>query len=105
MGRLEGAEAYVTAMAALLELSPDVMIEMLYYVTVQKHGFVGVGHTFGTFAAAGGPFEFFSILIVHVRDGRLAGAELFEVDDFERALARFADLRPPGKGTHHLGAA
>ena len=95
MGRLEGADEYIAAMAALFELSPDVLIEVMYYVAVEKHGFVAVAHTFGTLAATGGEFEFVVVQLAHVRDGQPVGGELFEIEDIDAALARFVALRPP----------
>jgi len=50
-----------------------------------------VGHTFGTLAD-GGAFEFIWVLLALFRGGRLAGIELFELEDLETARARFDAL-------------
>ncbi len=38
LGRVEGADAYVAAMAALFEQSPDAILEALYEVAVERYG-------------------------------------------------------------------
>src|SRR5262249_49431854 len=92
-GRLEGRDAYVAWLAALFEdLSSDAIIEPFYYVATGEHGFVAVGHTFGTLAE-GGAFEFVWAQVGVHQGGRLVAAELFEVEDVDRARARFEELR------------
>ncbi len=94
MGRLEGAETYLAALAALFAEAPDAIIEPLYWLAMEKHGFLAVGHTFGTLAE-GGEFESVYVqLALFSADGRFAGAELFEVEDLDVARARFEGLRP-----------
>jgi hypothetical protein len=90
-GRIEGADGYVAWIAALLEGSPDAIMEHLYYVAVETHGFLAVSHTFGTLAQGG---EFESVFAVVAGPGR---TELFELDDLDRARARFEEL---GAGPH-----
>ncbi len=82
-----GADEYVAFLRALFEQSPDVQIEPLYYVAVEKHGFVSVAHSFGTLAD-GGPFE--SVFVQLVTP---LGGELFDLESLERARARFEALR------------
>jgi hypothetical protein len=55
-GRVEGADACVAWIATLLEASPDVIMEPLYYVAVERHALVSVSHDFGTLPD-GGAFE------------------------------------------------
>jgi hypothetical protein len=91
-GRVEGADAYTAAVAAFFELSPDLTIgEPLYYLAVERYGALYVGHTFGTLAE-GGEFETVYVAIVLYGNDRPLGAELFELEDLERARARFAEL-------------
>jgi ketosteroid isomerase-like protein len=92
-GRLEGAGVFVAWLAALFEQSPDAMIETIYYVATDKHGFVAVGHTFGT-NAEGGEFESVFVQLLRQQGGRAVSAELFELDDLDVARARFEQLRP-----------
>jgi hypothetical protein len=42
--------------------------------------------------AEGGEFESFSVRLWLYRDQRVVQVELFELDDLDRALARFAEL-------------
>ncbi|HXJ34498.1 MAG TPA: nuclear transport factor 2 family protein [Candidatus Eisenbacteria bacterium] len=90
-GRLEGRDAYLAWLAALFAESSDAIIEPFYYVATGEHGFVAVGHTFGTLAE-GGAFEFVWAQVGFNRDGRPVAAELFEVEDLDRARARFEEL-------------
>jgi ketosteroid isomerase-like protein/tetratricopeptide (TPR) repeat protein len=85
--RLEGADAYVTWLGALFAQSPDALIEPFYYVAADEHRSLCVGHTIGTLAD-GGEFE-----LVWVQLTTPGGAELFDLDDLERARARFEELR------------
>ena len=86
--RVLGADEYIAFLGALFEQSPDVQIEPLYYVAVEKHGFVSIAHSFGTLAD-GGPFEsVFAQLVTP------SGVELFELDDLELARTRLRELRP-----------
>ncbi len=93
IGRVEGADAYVASLAALYELGPDVRLHMLYQVAQAQYGFVSVAHSFGT-NAEGGAFEAVFVALSLSRGGRQVGAELFELDDLDAALARFEELRP-----------
>jgi hypothetical protein len=93
MGRLEDADAYVAALGALFEESPDAIIEPLYFVAIEKHGFITVAHTFGTLRE-GGEWESVYVQLAHHPGGALVGAELYEVDDLDVARARLEELRP-----------
>jgi len=90
-GRLEGRDGYLAWIATLFERSSDAIIEPLYYVATGAHGHVAVGHTLGTHD--GGEFESVFVQVVFYRDDRRAGAELFELDDLDAALARYEALR------------
>ena len=92
-GRIEGADQYVAWLGALFEQSPDAIIEPLYYVATEPHGFLAIGHTVGT-NTAGGEFESVFVQLGLNRGDRPIGAELFEVEDLDLARARFEELRP-----------
>jgi tetratricopeptide (TPR) repeat protein len=91
-GRIEGADAYVAWLGALFEQSPDALIEPLYYVATEPHGFLAVAHTIGT-NTSGGEFESVFIQLGLSQGAQLAGAELFEIEDLDIARARFEELR------------
>jgi hypothetical protein len=80
-------------LAALWDESPDASTETLYYLAFAEHGALNVARMFGTLAD-GGEFESLFVRIGLFRDGQFAGAELFELEDLDRARARFEELRP-----------
>jgi hypothetical protein len=84
-------EAYITSLAALYELSPDVRLEPLYSVAGAAHGRVDVMRWVGT-NAEGGEFESVFVRLILFRGDRLAGLEQFELEDLDQALARFEEL-------------
>jgi len=92
-GRIEGIDAYFAYLGALFEESPDAVVESLYYVATSAHGLLDVGRIFGTLAG-GGAFESPFVRVSSFRDGRIIGAELFEIDDLDAARKRFEQLRP-----------
>jgi hypothetical protein len=92
-GRLETADEYMAALAALLELSPDVASTPLYVVATAEHGTLTVGHTFGTLTS-GGRFESVWVALMLMRGERPIGMELFEVENLDCARARLEELRP-----------
>jgi hypothetical protein len=93
LGRLESAEDYLAAVAALFEQAPDVIIEQLYLIAEERHGSLSMTHRFGT-VVDGGAFESVFVQLARYRGDRLVGLELFEPEDLDTARARFADLRP-----------
>jgi hypothetical protein len=99
VGRLEDRDAYLASLAALWELSRDVMLEPLYVVAVADHGRLYVCRWFGTNAEGGG-FDAVSVCLALAREGRPAGLEMYELDELDAARARFEALRPaPAPGT------
>lgn len=92
MGVIGDADEYVASVVALYEQSPDATVDVLYHVAVAEHGSLSVGRTFGTLRD-GGPFESVFVRLNRYEDGRSLGGELFEIDQLERAKARFEELR------------
>ena len=91
-GQVEGAEAYVASMAMRWDLAPDVQLdEIPGGLAHTQYGGVGLGRAFGTLAD-GGAFETSVVSVAVVERGRIARLELFELDDVDAALARFAAL-------------
>jgi ketosteroid isomerase-like protein len=93
VGRLGNADDYVASLTALWDESPDVSTETLYYIDFAEHGALNVGRMFGTLSG-GGEFESLFVRLACFRGGQFVGAELFELEDLERARARFEELRP-----------
>jgi hypothetical protein len=91
MGRIEGADAYVASLAALFEQTHEVMFGVLYTIARADHGTLGVAQTFGRLVD-GGEFESVYLQISRVESGRLVGVEFFELEDLDRARARFEEL-------------
>jgi hypothetical protein len=89
-GRLAATDDYVAWNAALVEASPDAIMEVLYYVAVERHAFLALAHNFGTLAD-GGAFE--SVFVVIAGSDR---TELFEPEDLDLARARFEELSASG---------
>jgi class 3 adenylate cyclase len=96
-GLLTSADAYAGSLAAIFELSADVRLDTLYSVAIEPHGRVAIGRTWGT-NTEGGEFESVYVSLIHYRDERVAGIELFELEDREAALARLEALRPERAG-------
>jgi len=90
-GLIETAAEYVAWFAALFELSPDAIPETIYEIATAPHSVLAVGHNIGTLKE-GGPFESVFVQLVRFSDGRLVGAELFEIEDLDVARARFEEL-------------
>lgn len=93
MGRIEGVDAHVAALEAVFQLTTDWRVDLLYYLNVGPQGGVSVTRTSG-FNHEGGAFESYYCTVTLVRDGKIAIFELFELEDRDKALARFAGLAP-----------
>jgi hypothetical protein len=91
-GRLEDAEGYIAYLQALFELSTDATIEPLYYIATERDCHLSIGHTSGTLIT-GGEFESVFVQLVRLAGGRPIAVELFEVEELDRARARFEGLR------------
>jgi len=84
---------FVTSLAALFGLAPDVIVETLYTVAADQHANLSTVRMFGTLTD-GGAFESFVVRLAWFRDDRIVGQELFEPEGLDAARARFEELRP-----------
>jgi tetratricopeptide (TPR) repeat protein/ketosteroid isomerase-like protein len=91
--RIEGRDAWIAWLATLYEQSPDAIIAPLHYLAVEEHGCLSIAYTEGTLPE-GGAFEQVFVSLFHFHGGRVAELEMFEVEDLDRARARFEALRP-----------
>ena len=92
VGRIEGPDAFLESLAALFEQAPDLVVETLYGVAADARGVLEMAHLFGTLAASGGPFEGVYVRLWIFAGDRLAGIELFEPEELDRARERFEEL-------------
>jgi hypothetical protein len=92
----QGPDDYVASLAALVQLAPDARPEMFGLPAWAQHGSVMLLRAEGT-AAEGGPFENHFVLVhaIDTTTGRSVALELFDIDDTDAALARFAELSAP----------
>ena len=94
LGRIDGADAYVASIVALLELAPDTRGEMgLLWPAFDRHGAITVLRRGGQLRD-GGEFESIYLYLLLVARGRIHHAEMFELEHLDAALARFEALRP-----------
>ena len=98
MGRLEGADRYLESVAAMRELIPDVRIDLLYDVAVERHGRVSLLHTWGH-NREGGEVESLCVALMYHPEEKVSLVELFELEHVDDALARFEALRPRSSDT------
>jgi ketosteroid isomerase-like protein len=99
IGRIEGADAYLDTVRVLWALAPDQRIELgWFWPAVEPHGVVTTLKRLGTLAD-GGAFESDALWLCSVAGGRVTRAEMFEVEDLDKALGRLAELRPDGLPT------
>jgi len=96
LGRLEGADRYVAAAAALFEQAPEILIEVLYVIALHERGVLTMAHGFGRLPD-GGQFELVYVWLAWIEDGRLVGTEMFEPEDIELARRRFESRQRPGR--------
>ena len=93
-GRIEGADAYLERVRVLWDLAPEQRIELgWFWPAVERHGVVTTLRRFGALAG-GGAFESDYLWLAVATGGRITRAEMFEIEDRDRALARLAALRP-----------
>src|SRR5262249_25001652 len=94
VGRIEGASGWVDAVTVFWKLAPDAQFHAAHMPACERHGFVGAGRMVGTLPEGGGTFEIFTIHVFAVERDRITRHEVFEPEDVDAALARFAELRP-----------
>jgi hypothetical protein len=94
VGRIEGASGLVDSATVLWNLAPDAQFHAEHMLACERHGFVGAGRIVGTLAEGGGTFEIYTISVFAVERGRITRHDIFEPEDVDAALARFAELRP-----------
>ncbi len=93
-GRIVGADAYFETVAVLWDLAPDHHLELgWFWPAVEPHGVVTTLRRFGTLTD-GGAFETDCLWLCIAAGGRITRAELFELEDLDKAVARLAELRP-----------
>jgi ketosteroid isomerase-like protein len=78
-------------MATLLEQSPDAIVAPLCYLATREHGCLTLTYSGGTLPE-GGEFDQVFLSLYRFRGGRIAELEMFEVEDLERARARFEEV-------------
>ena len=93
VGRLDDAEAYLTSLAAMWELSRDLRTDVLYTDMIAPHGRVYVARWSGT-NTEGGEFDAVYVCLALTRGDRPIGMEIYELADLDTARERFAALRP-----------
>ncbi len=93
-GRLDGLAAYAESIAALRDLAPDSKIEAGWrWLAVEPYGAITVMRRTGTLRE-GGDYDAEHLVLLTIARGRVTRLELFELEDADAALARFAELRP-----------
>ncbi|HUI27315.1 MAG TPA: hypothetical protein VL403_14635, partial [Candidatus Kryptonia bacterium] len=99
-------EKLIESLHVLSDLGPDVGGEMLRVLAWNNYGRVAVIRQFGT-TREGGAFESVFVPVLVVRDDRIVAYEIFDLNDTDQALARFAelcsDLRPANRGKQSDG--
>ncbi len=87
------ADEWVRGLAALARLSSDYAIDEYRTLAADAHGRVELTRLVGT-QPDGGDFERDLVGVYIVAGRHITGYELFDLDDVDRALARFEELRP-----------
>jgi hypothetical protein len=91
MGRIDGADEYLRAVAAIWEITSESMLQPLQFLAVAPRSRVFVNRTAGR-NLEGGEFESVFVVLQAYRDERVSRLELFEPEDVRTALARFEVL-------------
>src|SRR5262249_41011623 len=93
LGLVEGGDFYLESIAALWRLAPDWHVDTRLELAYERHGVVWAVKGIGTLPE-GGTFERPIVMVLIVAGGRITRVEVFEPEDVDAALARFAELRP-----------
>ncbi len=86
-----GRDAWVESLRALSDLADEMHVEAFCTLAWNGHGHVARTRQFGT-VAGGGPFENVFIVVWLTDGDRIFIVEVFDLDDAERAVARFNEL-------------
>jgi hypothetical protein len=86
-------ELFVESLRAVGDLAPGSGVEFVRLLSWDAHGIVTIAHRTGT-DIEGGTFESLMVLLETVEGGRITRMEYYDVEDLDRAVARFAQLRP-----------
>ena len=84
-------DGFIETRRALADLAPDAAVEPLRILVWNPHGRVSVWRGSGT-VRDGGPFEAVFVGVYLTDRDRILRYECFDVDDVDRALARFEEL-------------
>jgi len=96
-GRIEGGDAYVDSLVALWQLAAAVRVEHgWFWPAIAPNGSLHSVRRTGDVAGGGVFGSDYLMLALHAH-GRFTRVELFELDDLDKALARFGDLHE-GRG-------
>jgi hypothetical protein len=77
--------------AAWWDLAPDVQLCQPHLLARERHGQIAVTRAFGTLRE-GGAFEVLMVGVAILEAGRYVRLEIFDIEEADRALARFAEL-------------
>jgi hypothetical protein len=83
-------DEWIESWRVLIELAPDVSADLLRILAWSERGRVSVARQHGT--REGGPFESVFVQVFLTRGARIERYEIFDLEDAERALVRFAEL-------------
>jgi ketosteroid isomerase-like protein len=89
----QDADDFIASLQVLDDVASETGAEACRTVAWDHHGRVVVLRRDGT-VQDGGPFESVTVVLETTRDGRMTRHEMFDIEDLDRALARFAELRP-----------
>jgi hypothetical protein len=92
MGRLEGADRYVESVEALWRLSATTHLELGWFWLAVRPGVQLLTIRRTGDVKDGGSFESDYLALTLQADGLGTRLEMFELEDLDRALARFGEL-------------
>jgi hypothetical protein len=84
-------DEYMEAQHAMVELAPDVRVDIARFIRVQKQGAVAEVRQTSS-GMAGGFTQTRAVVVALQREGRFARLERFPVDQLEAAITRFEEL-------------
>jgi ketosteroid isomerase-like protein len=94
-GTLRGIDAWMRTQQVLVELAPDTGVRNDHFMT-SEHGYLRSARILGT--RDGGAFELALLRVDEVdAAGKVCRIDLYDVDDVEAALARFAEVAARGE--------